>query len=128
MVRMSAESTSVATGTNEGVHIQSASELAGGVTDSRVATASAADRPELRSGSAAVELTGGPSDTKEVDEDRSGRERALSRGKTCPACGAVVDGGRPDRRHCSARCRARASRERKTLEIEALLARLRALG
>jgi hypothetical protein len=41
---------------------------------------------------------------------------------TCLACGVNVITGRPDRRYCSGRCRARASRERKARQLQALIA------
>jgi len=45
---------------------------------------------------------------------------------TCLACGVNVITARPDRRYCSGRCRARASRERKARELQELIARLQA--
>jgi hypothetical protein len=60
-----------------------------------------------------------------VRED-SAAEAARAPFMTCLACGVNVITGRPDRRYCSGRCRARASRERKTREIDALITRLQA--
>ena len=53
--------------------------------------------------------------------------RALSGGKWCEGCGKELRGGRPQRRFCNGRCRARASRARKAGEWRAVMAQIERL-
>ncbi len=43
--------------------------------------------------------------------------RAVSTARPCEACNSRLTGGRPHRRYCNGRCRARASRERRAREL-----------
>ena len=44
--------------------------------------------------------------------------RALSTDGLCEGCGAPLIGGRPQRRYCDGRCRARASRDRRARYVQ----------
>lgn len=50
--------------------------------------------------------------------------RAVSSGRSCEGCGAELGGGRPQRRYCNGRCRARASRERQARKLHELIGQL----
>ena len=50
--------------------------------------------------------------------------RAVSSGRSCEGCGAELGGGRPQRRYCDGRCRARASRERQAHKLQDLIGQL----
>lgn len=49
-----------------------------------------------------------------ADAKRTETARAVSTPRACGGCGAPLVGGRPQRRYCDGRCRARASRQRQT--------------
>ena len=69
---------------------------------------------------------GGIPDVDEAPDRAPESARALSNGvlrrtddavRLCEGCGAVLEGGRRQRRCCNGRCRAAASRERKRREL-----------
>lgn len=64
----------------------------------------------------------------EPDRPAAGDEPRTSghSGRSCPACGAAVE-GRLDRKWCSEACRKRIARQRKARELAGLLEQLRGL-
>ena len=65
---------------------------------------------------------------------RKRRDRAPHRGRSrlapllCGGCGVTFAPVRPWHRHCSNRCRARATRARRTHEVQAMIAELKRLA
>ena len=78
-------------------------------------------RPSRRPTKWAVGAAQVPTEGKvgSVDDRRLETARAVSTSRLCAGCGTPLVGGRPQRRYCTGRCRARASRARHAQESDA---------